>query len=104
MSQDVSSAFELVVDNGQMYLAIIALVLSGVTTERYLEIPCHLARAAIALEAKYEPIGQLKTANKLLSNQIAAIRDEEQFVLTLSQREPTITLLGVLGEAVAAGQ
>lgn len=52
------------------------------------------------LEAKYEPINELKNANKLLSRQIAAIRGEEQFVLALSEREPTLALLGVLGNTV----
>jgi cell division protein FtsB len=52
------------------------------------------------LEAKYEPVNELKNANKLLTRQIAAIRGEEQFVLALSEREPTLTLLGLLGDKV----
>jgi hypothetical protein len=52
------------------------------------------------LEAKYEPVNELKNANKLLTRQIGAIRAEEQFVLALSEREPTLTLLGLLGDTV----
>lgn len=83
-------------------LAIVLLLLSLVTTERYFSYVTTL-RQLHALEAKYEPIGALKAANKILSKQIAAIRDEEQFVLALSKREPTITLLGLLGNTVADG-
>lgn len=53
------------------------------------------------LETTLEPINHLKEANKRLAKQIAAIRDEGQFVLALSNRKPTVTLLGVLGSAVA---
>ena len=83
-------------------LAGILLCLSLVTTERFFSHRSTL-RQQHALEAKYEPIGALKAANKILAKQIAAIRDEEQFVLALSKREPTITLLGLLGDAVADG-
>lgn len=83
-------------------LGVLLLLLGGLTTERYVSHRSTL-RQQHALEAKYEPIGALKSANKVLSKQIAAIRDEEQFVLALSKREPTITLLGLLGNAVADG-
>ncbi len=53
------------------------------------------------LETTLEPINHLKESNKRLAKQIAAIRDEEQFVLALSSRKPTVMLLGVLGSAVA---
>jgi Tfp pilus assembly protein PilN len=83
-------------------LASVLVCLGLVTTQRYLSHMSTL-RQQHALESKYEPIGALKSANKILAKQIAAIRDEEQFVLALSKREPTITLLGLLGNAVADG-
>jgi hypothetical protein len=55
----------------------------------------------IALEADYDPIKELKVANRLLSKQIAAIKNEEQFVLVLSDQEPTFTLLSIIGKSVA---
>jgi hypothetical protein len=55
----------------------------------------------LALEAGYDPIKELKAANRLLIKQIAAIKSEEQFVLALSDQEPTLTLLGLIGKSVA---
>jgi hypothetical protein len=71
-------------------------LVAGVQFATYLETSADQLR----LEAKYEPLHQLKNANKLLTRQIAAIRGEEQFVLALSEREPTLTLLGLLGDSV----
>ncbi|QEG34200.1 hypothetical protein [Bythopirellula goksoeyrii] len=53
------------------------------------------------LETSLEPINHLKNANTRIVKQIAAIRDEEQFILALSSEKPTVTLLGLLGTAVA---
>lgn len=53
------------------------------------------------LETSLEPINHLKNANTRIVKQIAAIRDEEQFILALSSKKPTVTLLGLLGSAVA---
>jgi hypothetical protein len=82
-------------------VAVIVLIVI-VTTERYIAYR-YTARQQFALEAKYEPITELKKANKHLANQIVLIRAEEQFVLALSEREPTITLLGLVSAAVAEG-
>lgn len=81
-------------------LLVIALVLGAVTLERYVAYRSAM-RQQLALEADYDPIAELKTANRLLAKQITAIRNEEQFVLALSDQEPTITLLGLLGKAIA---
>jgi cell division protein FtsB len=80
-------------------LAIFAGFLTAVSAVQYaayLETYAEQQR----LEAKYGPLNELKNANKLLVRQIATIRGEEQFVLALSEREPTLTLLGVLGNTV----
>ncbi len=86
---------------GRVLTAVFALV-AVVTTERYIEHRS-IAHQQIALESKYEPVTELKKANKHLASQIALIRAEEQFVLALSEREPTVTLLGVISTAVADG-
>ncbi len=83
-----------------MTLATLATVLGLVMTQRYWAYRS-LVHRQLTLEAKYEPLADLKKANKSLASQIDAIRNEEQFVLALSDREPTVTLLGVLSEAVA---
>jgi hypothetical protein len=81
-------------------LLVTAVIIGAVTLERY-SAYCSAAQSQLALEADYDPIEELKAANKLLAKQITAIRNEEQFVLALSDHEPTITLLGLLGKAVA---
>jgi hypothetical protein len=80
-------------------LAIFAGFLTAVTAVQYATYLETYAEQQV-LEAKYGPLNELKTANKLLTRQIAAIKGEEQFVLALSEREPTLTLLGVLGNTV----
>lgn len=80
-------------------LAVFAGFLSAVSTVQYLAF-LEAYSEQQGLEAKYEPLHQLKNANKFLTRQIAAIRGEEQFVLALSEREPTLTLLGLLGESI----
>ena len=87
---------------GRVLLILLAL-LGIVTGERYLAYR-RAVQDQLLLEAAYEPIVELKSANRLLSQQIAAIRNEEQFVLALSEQEPTITILGLVGNAVADGQ
>lgn len=87
---------------GRTLLALSAL-LGVITGERYLAYH-HAAQEQLVLEAAYEPIVELKAANRQLSKQIAAIHREEQFVLSLSEQEPTITLLGILGKTVADGK
>jgi hypothetical protein len=81
-------------------LLVVAIALGVVTLERYVTYRSS-ASEQLALEAAYDPIQELKAANKLLSKQIAAIRNEQQFVLALSDQEPTITLLGLVGKTVA---
>ncbi len=61
----------------------------------------HAVHKQLRLEAKYEPLAELQKSNKSLTRQIDTIRKEEQFVLALSNREPVVTLLGVLGESIA---
>lgn len=80
-------------------LAVLAAVTGIMTAERYWSYQTKVHRQ-LTLEAKYEPLTDLKKANKSLAKQIDAIRNEEQFVLALSDREPVVTLLGVLGAAV----
>ncbi|MDZ4659266.1 MAG: PilN domain-containing protein [Bythopirellula sp.] len=80
-------------------LATLATLLGLATAERYWAYRTKVHRQ-LTLEAKYEPLADLKTANKSLARQIEAIRNEEQFVLALSNHEPAVTLLGVLSEAV----
>lgn len=81
-------------------LFIVAGVLGLFTLERYFAYRSSLRRQ-LALEADYDPIKELKIANKLLIKQIEAIKNEEQFVLALSDREPILTLLGLIGKSVA---
>ena len=81
-------------------LAALATLLGLVTAGRYWAYQTRVHRQ-LTLEAKYEPLADLKKANKSLARQIDAIRNEEQFVLALSDREPAVTFLGVLSEAVA---
>jgi Tfp pilus assembly protein PilN len=83
-------------------LAVVVVALGLLTLERYFGYR-GATQQQLALEAAYDPISELKTANKLLTKQIAAIRSEKEFVLALSEQEPTITLLGLLGKAVADG-
>jgi Fimbrial assembly protein (PilN) len=75
-------------------------VLALLSLERYVAYRT-ISERQFALQNKYDPIAELKTANQILAKQIAAIRGEEQFVLALSEREPTITILGLLGKAVS---
>jgi hypothetical protein len=81
-------------------LAALAGLMGLVSVERYLAYR-YLLHRQLGLEAKYEPVAELKNANKSLTKQIAVIREEEEFVLALSKRESMVTLLGVLGEVVA---
>jgi hypothetical protein len=81
-------------------LCIVTGVLAFVTLERYVAYRT-ISQQQFALQTKYDPIAELKSANQLLAKQIAAIRGEEQFVLALSEREPTMTLLSMLGESVS---
>jgi hypothetical protein len=85
----------------------ILLVVSGVlgllTLERYFAYRSSMHQQ-LALEADYEPIKELKVANKSLTKQIEAIKNEEQFVLALSDQEPILTLLGLVGKSIADGQ
>jgi hypothetical protein len=80
-------------------LTVAAILLGFLTLERYLVYRSAIQQQ-LALEADYDPIEELKTANKLLAKQILAIKNEEQFVLALSDQEPTITLLGMVGKSV----
>lgn len=81
-------------------LLVAILFLAAITGERY-SVYQTAAERQLALEAAYDPIEEIKSANKLLAKQIALIRNEEQFVLALSDPEPTILLLGMMGKAVA---
>lgn len=83
-------------------LLVLSAMLGVITGERYLAHH-RAAQEQLLLEAAYEPIVELKAANRQLAKQIAAIHREEQFVLSLSEQEPTITLLGILGKVVADG-
>ncbi len=84
-------------------LATLSTLLGTVMAERYWAFGTKVHQQ-LSLEAKYEPLANLKKANKSLAKQINAIRNEEQFVLALSDREPAVTLLGVLGTAVTASE
>lgn len=81
-------------------LGVVCGVLALITLERYVAYRT-ISREQFTLQTRYDPIAELKNANQVLANQIAAIRGEEQFVLALSEREPTMTILGVLGESVS---
>jgi hypothetical protein len=81
-------------------LVVTTFVLGAVTLERYL-VYRSATEKQLALEADYDPVEELKMANKLIAKQIGAIRNEEQFVLALSDQEPTITLLGMVGRTVS---
>ncbi|TWU29456.1 hypothetical protein [Bythopirellula polymerisocia] len=76
------------------------LVLALVTSAHYYYVR-QIGLEQQLLETMLEPINHLKEANKRLAKQIAAIRDEEQFVLALSSENHTVTVLGLLGSAVA---
>lgn len=87
----------------RQWLAILGVTAAGLClfgAERYWAYQ-HAAHKQLRMEAKYEPIADLQKSNKSLTRQIDAIRKEEQFVLALSNREPVVTLLGVLGESIA---
>jgi hypothetical protein len=55
-----------------------------------------------ALEARYEPIGQLAAANRRLSAEAAKLVHDEQVTLQLSRRRQVVALLAVVGEAIAS--
>lgn len=94
------SCIQLRVRQWTRVLLISGMVLSAFALERYVVYRAALQQQ-LALEADYDPIQELKAANKLLAKQIAAIKSEEQFVLALSDQEPTTTLLGMIGKTVA---
>lgn len=65
--------------------------------------PAHKASSFRAqLEAEYEPIRLMKAENKSLQQKIESLNQQEDHILSLTDQFPTITLLGLLGEAVDA--
>lgn len=81
-------------------LGVAVILIGAVFVRQYLSYRAAI-HTQLALESEYEPIADLKKANKYLAEQITAIQAEEQFVLSLSDRQPTVTLLGILSKAVA---
>ena len=75
----------------------LALLLTWWPTHRESQ---HRAR----MEAQYEPIRLMKAGNKSLQNQIAQLREEEQFLLGLSDNFPTVNLLGLVGQAISTSR
>ena len=57
-----------------------------------------------SLEDKYEPIRVMKDRNESLDKKIKQIREQEDFTLALNDRFPMITMLGLVSQAVNAGQ
>lgn len=55
-----------------------------------------------ALEALYEPIGQLTAANRRISAEAVQLIHDEQVTLQLSRRRQILTLLADVGEAIAS--
>ena len=67
--------------------------------------PVHLESQRCAnLEAEYEPIRLMKSENKWLKNRIERLKEQEQFVLKLSESIPVTTLVGVIGRSIVEGR
>ena len=60
----------------------------------------HLAR----MEAQYEPVRLIKAENKSLQVEIKQLREEEKFLLELSDSFPMVNLLGLIGQAFGQSQ
>ncbi|MCG8450840.1 MAG: hypothetical protein MI725_14830 [Pirellulales bacterium] len=62
------------------------------------------SRHRASLEEQYEPVRLMKAENQSLKQQIQQLRDQEKFVLELSDGFPLVTLLGIVGQTVDKSQ
>lgn len=85
---------------GIVVLIVALLCLSGWTWQRRNA----LVSQHEALEARYAPIRQLTTANRLLSAQAAELVKREWLALQLSRRRPVNTLLAIVTDAIAKSE
>jgi hypothetical protein len=75
----------------------VAFLLSWWPTHRESQ---HRAR----MEAQYEPILLMKAENKSLQVEIKQLREQETFLLELSDSFPMVNLLGLIGQACGQSQ
>lgn len=54
-----------------------------------------------ALEAQHAPVNQVRNDTRLLRSRIASLSDTEQLALELAKKQPMVTLVGRIAEAVA---
>jgi len=86
----------------QAILALV-IVLGGATAVHY--YPCYAAaKERETLEVRAQSIHQLQAANERLEERITQIQEEEQFVLGLSRKTPVVSLIGLIGSAVAENE